>query len=118
VSLEVKRGTVVMLMPDPVGIPPIGHEQGSGRPAVVVSDPAVRTRYPMFCVVPLTRTPITGDLYPTISPSKGSGLSAASIALTSDIRGIDPTRIRRIAGTISPVDLGKIEAAIRLYLRV
>jgi len=72
-----------MLKPDPVGNPPVGHEQGEGRPAVVGSDPVVRTRYPMFCVVPLTRTQVPGELYPRIDPAFGSGLSAISVALTS-----------------------------------
>jgi mRNA-degrading endonuclease toxin of MazEF toxin-antitoxin module len=107
-----------MLLPDPVGNPPVGHEQREGRPAVIVSDPTVATRHPIFCVVPLTRTSVPGALYPTISPSKGSGLSDSSTALTSDIRGVDPLRIRRIAGTVATSDLEKIESALRLYLRL
>src|SRR5512140_2832770 len=107
-----------MLMPDPVGNPPIGHEQAAGRPAVIVSDPSIRTRYPMFCVVPLTRTRVEGDLYPPIAPSKGSGLTDLSVALTSDIRGVDPKRIRRIAGSIADADLKRIDDALRLYLRL
>src|ERR1017187_7190287 len=99
-SVKVSRGTIVVLEPDPTINPPVGHEQWGQRPAVVVSDETQKTRFPMFCVVPLTTAPVIGDIYPLVQPSRESGLSKESTALTSDIRGIDPRRIRRIAGML------------------
>ena len=56
------------------------------------------------------------EIYPLLRPSRESGLSKESTALTSDIRGIDPRRIRRVAGMLPLVDLQNIEKALRKYL--
>lgn len=54
IPVKVPRGTIVVLEPDPAINLPVGHEQWGQRPAVVVSDESQRTRFPIFCVVPLT----------------------------------------------------------------
>jgi len=116
--VKVSRGTIVVLEPDPAVNPPVGHEQRGPRPAVIVSDENQRTRFPMFCVVPLTTAAVAGEIYPLVSPSQESGLSRESTALTSDIRGIDPRRIRRVAGMLPRADLQIIEDALRKYLHL
>ena len=116
--IKVSRGTIVVLEPDPAINPPVGHEQRGHRPAVVVSDETQRTRFPMFCVIPLTTAVVVGDIYPLVRPSPESGLSKESTALTSDIRGIDPHRIRRVAGILPTADLQNIERALRKYLHL
>ena len=111
--MRLGRGRVVRLDLGPV----VGHEQAGIRPAVVVSDDAVAEsqRFPLVAVVPLTRTPGRGLLYPTLDPG-GSGLREASFALCDQIRSVDKRRITRAYGSVSPAELGEIDRGLGAYL--
>lgn len=83
----------------------------------MISDPAVASdqRYPMLCVVPLTRTAVAGVLYPAIRPG-ASGLREVSYALVDQLRSIDKRRVLASAGRLGSSDLEAIEVGLRLFL--
>ena len=110
----VDRGTVVLVEMDPA----VGHGQrGTRRPCVAVSDPAVNADqgFPLMAVVPITRTPGEGALYPELSAGK-SGLTTASYALVDQLRSIDKRRIRRVFGRITPGELAALDQGLELFL--
>jgi mRNA interferase MazF len=84
---------------------------------VVVSDAAVNSsqRFPLIAVVPVTATPATGALYPSLSPG-ASGLTKPSTALVDQLRSIDKQRIRKRYGQVSPQELEAIDSGLCLYL--
>jgi mRNA interferase MazF len=109
----VPRGTVVTVSLDPT----VGNEQWGTRPCIVVSDPDVSggQRFPLMAVVPLTRTPGAGVLYPRLDPGR-SGLSRVSYALIDQVRSVDKKRIRAIGLRIAPSELDSIDTGLRLFL--
>ena len=97
--------------------PTLGREQQGVRPCVVVTDPEVTEdqRFPMVCVVPVTKTRGDGALYPTLTPG-GSGLRASSYALVDQVRAVDKRRITRVFGRVSADELKAIDEGLRLLL--
>lgn len=107
------RGTVALVSLDPT----IGHEQQGMRPCVLVSDERVVSdqRFPVLCVVPVTRTAGEGALYPPLEAGS-SGLRETSYALIDQLRSVDKRRVRRIYGTVSTAELSAIDQGLRLFL--
>ena len=111
--MKLVHGTVVLVTLDPTS----GDEQQGIRPCVVVTDPEVLEdqRFPILCVVPITKTPGEGALYPALSPGK-SGLRVQSYALVDQVRSIDKRRVNRVYGRIAQDELRMIEEGLRLFL--
>jgi mRNA interferase MazF len=111
--VNLTRGTIVLVSLDPTR----GHEQWEVRPCVIVANPEVIAdqRFPMVCVVPVTKTQGEGALYPSLDPGS-SGLSTRSFALVDQVRSIDKRRITKIFGEISDEELKKIDEGLRLFL--
>lgn len=111
--MKLTRGTIVLVVLDPT----FGHEQQGARPCVVITNPDVimDQRFPMVCVVPLTKTPGEGALYPAIGAGS-SGLRAQSYALVDQVRSVDKRRITKVFGQISSEELKAIDEGIRLFL--
>lgn len=111
--MTLERGTLVLVELDPS----VGHEQGTVRPCIAVSDPAVNAeqRFPLIAVVPVTGTPGAGALYPVLAPGT-SGLVKESSALIDHLRAIDKRRIRRIFGYVSMTELAAIDQGLDLFL--
>jgi len=111
--VRLTRGTVVLVALDPT----FGHEQQGVRPYVVVTDPEViqDQKFPMVCVVPITKTPGEGALYPALSPGR-SGLHAQSYALVDQVRSVDKRCITRVYGQIDEEELKAIEEGLRLFI--
>ena len=111
--MKLTRGTVVLAVLDPT----FGHEQQGVRPCVVITDPEVLQdqRFPMLCVVPITRAPGEGALYPALSPGQ-SGLRVQSYALVDQVRSIDKRRVTRVFGRISQEEMSLIEEGLRLFV--
>lgn len=109
----VTRGTVVLVDLNPT----IGHEQRGLRPCVVVSDEtvAVDQRFPLLCVVPVTGTPGSGALYPSL-PAGSGGLRKQSYALIDHLRSIDKRRIVQVHGLLGDGEIASIDSGMRLYL--
>jgi len=107
------RGTVVTLSLDPT----VGSEQRGVRPSVIVSDPDVagEQRYPLVAVVPLTRTPGEGALYPRLEPGD-SGIRSVSFALVDQVRSVDKRRILGIGRSVALPEMEAIDAGLRLFL--
>jgi mRNA interferase MazF len=107
------RGTLILVDLEPT----LGHERQGTRPCVVVSDAAVNSsqRFPLIAVVPVTGTPATGALYPSLAPG-ASGLTKPSTALVDQLRSIDKQRIRKRYGQVSPQKLESIDSGLCLYL--
>jgi len=112
-GVTLDRGTLILVDLEPT----LGHEQQGTRPCVVVSDAAVNSsqRFPLIAVVPVTGTPATGALYPSLAPGP-SGLTKPSTALVDQLRSIDKQRIRKRYGRVSPQELEAIDAGLCLYL--
>jgi mRNA interferase MazF len=106
-------GTVVLVEFDPT----VGHEQRGVRPCIAVSDPDVNAdqRFPLIAVVPLTRTPGEGSLYPELAPGK-SGLTKTSFALIDHLRSIDKRRVRRVFGRVAKDELAAVDQGLELFL--
>ena len=111
--MDLVRGAIVLVSLDPTR----GHEQRGIRPCVIITDPEViqDQRFPMVCVVPVTKTQGEGALYPSLC-SGGSGLRMRSFALVDQVRSIDKRRITKIFGQISDEELKKIDDGLRLFL--
>jgi len=111
--VKLARGAVVLVALDPTS----GHEQQGVRPCVVVTDSEVLQdqRFPMLCVVPITRTPGEGALYPALSPGQ-SGLRVQSHALVDQVRSVDKRRVTRVFGRITQDEMRMIEEGLRLFL--
>ena len=111
--MRLGRGTVVLVTLDPTP----GHEQQGARPCVVVTDPEVTEdqRFPMVCVVPITKTGGEGALYPSLRAGR-SGLRATSYALVDQVRAVDKRRITRVFGRVSGAELSAIDDGLRLLL--
>ena len=107
------RGTIVLVSLDPTR----GHEQRGVRPCVIITDPEViqDQRFPMVCVIPVTKTQGEGALYPSLDPGS-SGLRTRSYALVDQVRSIDKRRITKIFGQISDEELKKIDEGLCLFL--
>jgi mRNA interferase MazF len=112
-GVTLDRGTLVLVDLEPT----LGHEQQGTRPCVVVSDAAVNSsqRFLLIAVVPVTGTPATGALYPSLAPGP-SGLTKPSTALVDQLRSIDKQRIRKRYGQLSPQELEAIDSGLCLYL--
>ena len=84
---------------------------------MVVTDAEVLQdqRFPMLCVVPITRTPGEGALYPALSPGQ-SGLRVQSYALVDKVRSVDKRRVTRVFGRITQDEMRMIEEGLRLFL--
>lgn len=111
--MKLALGAVVLVALDPT----FGHEQQGVRPCVVITDSEVLQdqRFPMLCVVPITRTPGEGALYPALSPGQ-SGLRVQSYALVDQVRSVDKRRVTRVFGRITQDEMRMIEEGLRLFL--
>ena len=95
---------------------PLGHEQGSRRPSLVVSYDSL-ARANMATVCPLTST--ARKPYPCeIKIPRGvAGLTMDSLLMVHQIRTVDMRRIGRAWGAITDADLRfKVETELRRLL--
>ena len=111
--MRLDHGTIVLMTLDPT----LGHEQKGARPCVVITDPEVTEdqRFPMVCVVPITKTRGEGALYPSLAPGR-SGLRVSSYALVDQVRAVDKRRIAKFFGQVSAEELTAIDEGLRLLL--
>ena len=89
-------------------------EMGKRRPAVIVSNSMQNQSLDTVVAVPLS------SLAPEISPLRiqlqVSGLKLASFAIVPGIRQLKKSRILGAAGKVKPLDLDRLDRAIREYL--
>lgn len=113
-----RRGDVVAVnLPFPTTP---GHEQAGRRPAIVVqadgSTPATST----VLLVPLTsrQAALRFPHCILIPPSASNGLSVASVALVSQLRAIDKSRVERTLGQLEPHFLQAIDAQLHSVIGI
>jgi mRNA interferase MazF len=111
--VQLTRGTIVVVALDPT----FGHEQQGVRPCVLITALEVirDQRFPLVCVMPITKTPGQGALYPPLNPGK-SGLRVKSYALIDQVRSVDKRRITKIFGQIGTEEMKAIDEGLRLFL--
>jgi len=84
------------------------------RPALVVSQPELERSCGLVWVVMITssgRAPLLGDV--SIRDSQAAGLPVASTIRAGKIATIEPHRVLRKAGSLSPRDRDAAERALR-----
>jgi mRNA interferase MazF len=95
---------------------PIGHEQASSRPVLVVSsDPWLLSGPPVVTVLPVTRSFRHSSSHVELEPGT-SGLAAVSYAKCEDIRAISPERITRLFGHADALVMARVDLILRRLL--
>ena len=108
--MVIQRGQIYWCQFDPV----VGHEQGTARPALVVSSDAYNnTKSPLVGVMPLTRALPKTPIHIRV-PSSESGLAMDSTALTDHARFVDRTRLNgEPIGRFHPSQMAEIDRQLR-----
>src|SRR5450755_3842255 len=89
-----------------------GAEIRKSRPAVVVSADGLNRVRRTIVIVPLSTGPEPRPPLVVAVPSAGEG----SVAVCDQIRAVDRTRLRRLAGVLSRADLREVEDSVRTVL--
>jgi mRNA interferase MazF len=96
--------------------PAVGHEQGSVRPALVVSgDRFNRSPSGLVTVAPVTGTDQGLIAHVRVEPPEG-GLVKTSFIMTDQVRTISRLRLRKRLGVISQATRAEVEVRIRVHL--
>jgi mRNA interferase MazF len=114
-----RRGEIWQVDFDPAR----GSEAGKRRPAVIVSNDranatAVRLGRGVVTVVPVTSNTATAYPFQVLLPAATTGLAVDSKAQAEQIRSVATQRLRRRIGRVSPVELAKLDDALRLHLEL
>jgi mRNA interferase MazF len=113
----VKRGEIWLADLDPV----VGSEVGKSRPVVVVSTDALNDVVTgrgggVVTVVPLTSNVTRIFPFQVFLPSGSAGLRRDSKAMAEQVRCLALQRARRRIGRLDGVQLGRLDAALKLHL--
>ena len=108
--LRILRGDVWWVDLDPTR----GSEIRKTRPAVVVTADGLNRVRRTVVVVPLSTGPEPRPPLVVSTPSFG----ADSVAVCDQVRSVDKTRLTRLAGTLSGIDLRAVESGLRAILRL
>lgn len=96
--------------------PPVGHEQGGTRPAVIVSaDGLNHGRSGMTIALPITSVRKGVPFHVEVQPPEG-GLDRTSYVKCEDIRAISTERLIRRLGNMHPDSLNTIADRMRALL--
>lgn len=103
-----RRGSIWWFDLDPTR----GAEIRKQRPAVVLSADGLNRVRRTVVVVPLSTGPAPCPPIVVAVPSAGAG----RVAVCDQIRAVDRTRLRRLAGILSRADLRAVEDGVRAVL--
>ena len=114
-----RRGEIWQVDFDPVQ----GSEANKQRPAVIVSNDranatATRLGRGVITVVPVTSNATTIYPFQVLLPASATGLTVDSKAQAEQIRSVATQRLQRRIGQIPPVDLARLDDALRLHLQL
>ena len=98
--------------------PSFGHEQGGTRPVLILQND-VGNYYSLTLIVTAATTQKRKKPMPTHVELAGvEGLPDTSVFMLEVLRTIDKQRIRSFAGKLTPAQMDKIDAALRISLRL
>ena len=98
--------------------PSFGHEQGGTRPVLILQND-VGNYYSLTLIVTAATTQKRKKPMPTHVELAGvEGLPDTSVFMLEVLRTIDKQRIRSYAGKLTPAQMDKIDAALRVSLRL
>jgi mRNA-degrading endonuclease toxin of MazEF toxin-antitoxin module len=123
--VPIKPGEIYFVTIDPTHA--VGHEQHGRRPFVIVSRLRINLKNWVVVAVPLTTwgtdRPATHSPHRIFIPASEisrdvafSGNIEDSLALTDQIRALNPTRLENRMGTLSGAALASVGAGIRYLL--
>jgi|ETNmetMinimDraft_11_1059920.scaffolds.fasta_scaffold20590_2 mRNA interferase MazF len=113
-GMNLKRGDIVLVHLDPV----VGSEQGKTRPAIVIQNDIGNKFANTTIIAPVTSSLPKKD-YPTdVLIAMMKGLPQDSVALLSQIRVIDKSRIRKVLGSVDLATMSQIDVALRVSLHL
>jgi mRNA interferase MazF len=110
------RGEIWLVNLDPT----VGSEIRKTRPCVIVNDDAIGI-LPLKVIVPITDWKESFNIRPwmvRIEQSSDNGLVKLSGADTFQIRSVAESRLSEKLGSVSELDLGLIEKALAVVLRI
>jgi mRNA interferase MazF len=110
------RGEIWLVNLDPT----VGSEIRKTRPCVIVNDDEIGI-LPLKVIVPITDWKESFNIRPwmvRIEPSSDNGLVKLSGADTFQIRSVAESRLSEKLGNVSELDLGLIEKALAVVLRI
>ena len=99
--------------------PAFGHEQGGTRPVLILQNDVGNYYSPTVIVTAATTPKNKKPSMPThVTLADAEGLPETSVFMLEVIRTIDKRRIRNYAGKLTPEQMEKIDAALRISLRL
>ncbi len=108
-----RQGEIYLVVFDPT----VGHEIKKTRPALIIQND-VSNQYSPITIVAAVSSHFGDPPHPrevVIPPSK-SGLTLPSAVVLNQIRSIDRQRLIKRLGSIDPLTMRKVDAALRISL--
>lgn len=98
--------------------PPVGHEQGGVRPALVISTNSFNhSRSEMVIVLPITSVDKRIPFHVKVDPPEG-GLWRPSFVKCEDVRAVSTARLDRRLGRVSPETMHHVAELMRMLLEL
>lgn len=98
--------------------PSFGHEQGGTRPVLILQNDVGNYYSPTLIVTAATTQKRKKPMPTHVELAGVDGLSDTSVFMLEVLRTIDKQRIRSYAGKLTPEQMDKIDAALRISLRL
>jgi mRNA interferase MazF len=98
--------------------PSFGHEQGGTRPVLILQNDVGNYYSPTLIVTAATTQKRKKPMPTHVELAGVEGLPDTSVFMLEVLRTIDKQRIRSYAGKLTPAQMDKIDAALRISLRL
>lgn len=98
--------------------PSFGHEQGGTRPVLVLQNDVGNYYSPTIIVTAATTQKRKKSMSTHVELAGIEGLPDTSVFMLEVLRTIDKQRIRSYAGKLTPEQMDKIDAALRISLQL
>jgi mRNA interferase MazF len=98
--------------------PSFGHEQGGTRPVLILQNDVGNYYSPTLIVTAATTQKRKKPMPTHVELAGVEGLPDTSVFMLEVLRTIDKQRIRSYAGKLTPEQMDKIDAALRISLRL
>ena len=98
--------------------PAFGHEQGGTRPVLILQNDVGNYYSPTLIVTAATTQKRKKPMPTHVELAGVEGLPDTSVFMLEVLRTIDKQRIRSFAGKLTPEQMDKIDAALRVSLRL